>query len=129
MVCSRALRSSSTSRTRPPSRPRPPARSSRRARNLLQAEATAGVRHHVALSVVGTDRLLEMGYFGAKLVQEQMIASSGLPYSIVHATQFFEFLGKIADASTDGATVRLPSVLFQPMASGDVAYALAGVAR
>ena len=94
-------------------------------RNLLAAEAKAGVRHHVALSVVGTDRLQESGYFRAKLVQEKLIAASDIPYTIVHATQFFEFLGGIAQGSTDGQVVRLPSALMQPMAADDVAAALA----
>ena len=75
--------------------------------NLLAAETTAGVGHHVALSVVGTERLLESGYFRAKLAQEQLIKESGIPYSIVHATQFFEFVNNIADSATDGTTVRL----------------------
>src|SRR2546421_9100505 len=78
-------------------------------RNLLAAEATAGVGHHVALSVVGTDRLLESGYFRAKIAQEKLIKASSIPYSIVRATQFFEFIKGIADFSTDGNTVRLPS--------------------
>jgi uncharacterized protein YbjT (DUF2867 family) len=94
-------------------------------RNMLAAEAQAGVRHHVALSVVGTDRLQESGYFRAKLVQEKLIAASGVPYTIVHATQFFEFLGGIAQASTDGQVVRLPSALMQPMSADDVAAAMA----
>jgi len=94
-------------------------------RNVLAAEASAGVRHHVALSVVGTDRLQESGYFRAKLVQEKLIAASGIRYTIVHATQFFEFLGGIAQASTDGQVVRLPSALMQPMSADDVAAALA----
>lgn len=92
--------------------------------NLLGAEAKAGIRHHAALSVVGTDRLQESGYFRAKLVQEELIAASGIPYTIVHATQFFEFLGGIAQASTDGQVVRLPSALMQPMSADDVAAAL-----
>lgn len=96
--------------------------------NLLAAEATAGVGHHVALSVVGTDRLTESGYFRAKLAQEELIQSSSIPYTIVHATQFFEFINGIADAATDGNTVRLPPALIQPMAAQDVASALAGVA-
>ena len=94
-------------------------------RNLLAAEAKAGVRHHVALSVVGTERLQESGYFRAKLVQENLIAASGIPYTIVRATQFFEFLGGIAQASTDGQVVRLPSALMQPMSADDVAAAMA----
>jgi uncharacterized protein YbjT (DUF2867 family) len=97
-------------------------------RNLLAAEAAAGVGHHVALSVVGTDRLQESGYFRAKLAQEELIQSSSIPYSIVHATQFFEFMSGIADAGTDGNVVRLPPVLIQPMAADDVAGALTRVA-
>jgi len=96
--------------------------------NLLAAEATAGVGHHVALSVVGTERLLEGGYFRAKMAQEQLIKDSSIPYSIVHATQFFEFMKGIADAATDGNTVRLPTALIQPMAADDVAAAVARVA-
>jgi uncharacterized protein YbjT (DUF2867 family) len=96
--------------------------------NLLEAEAAAGVRHHVALSVVGTDRLSEGGYFRAKLAQEALIAASPISYSIVHATQFFEFMRAIADASTDGSTVRLAPVLIQPIAADDVASAVARVA-
>jgi uncharacterized protein YbjT (DUF2867 family) len=92
-------------------------------RNLLEAEAGAGVSHHVALSVVGTDRLTESGYFRAKMAQEKLIEGSPIPYSIVHATQFFEFAKSIADAATDGATVRLAPVLIQPMAAEDVAAA------
>ena len=103
-------------------------------RNLLAAEAAAGVGHHVALSVVGTAALAEggdpdtttAGYFRAKLAQEELIRGSGVPYSIVHASQFFEFISSIADASTDDGTVRIPPILFQPMAADDVA---AGVAR
>jgi uncharacterized protein YbjT (DUF2867 family) len=97
-------------------------------RNVMAAEASAGVGHHVALSVVGTDRLTESGYFRAKLAQEQIIQDSSIPYTIVHATQFFEFVNGIADAGTDGNTVRLPPALFQPMAAEDVASALADVA-
>src|SRR4051812_29930382 len=96
-------------------------------RNLLAAEAAAGVGHHVALSVVGTDRLQAMGYFRAKLAQERLIKAAGIPYSIVRATQFFEFVGAIAQESTVGATVRLSPALVQPMASDDVAAALADV--
>jgi uncharacterized protein YbjT (DUF2867 family) len=96
-------------------------------RNLLSAEAAAGVRHHVALSVVGTERLLSSGYFRAKLAQETLIKASGLPYTIVRATQFFEFAGGIAQFATEGATVRLPSTLMQPIVSDDVAAALADV--
>jgi len=97
-------------------------------RNLLAAEAQAGVRHHVALSVVGTDRLLESGYFRAKIAQEKLIQGSSMPYSIVHATQFFEFVKSIAAAATVGNQVRLPPVLIQPMASDDVASAVLKVA-
>jgi uncharacterized protein YbjT (DUF2867 family) len=97
-------------------------------RNLLAAEGVAGVGHHVALSVVGTDRLLESGYFRAKMAQEKLIQGSSIPYSIVHATQFFEFLDGIADAGTDGNTVRLPPALIQPMAAADVASGVARVA-
>ncbi|GHH17185.1 SDR family oxidoreductase [Streptomyces lanatus] len=92
--------------------------------NLLKAEAEAGVTHHVALSVVGTDRLQESGYFRAKQAQEELIKASGMPYSIVHATQFFEFIKGIADISTDGDTVRLAPAKFQPMYSDDVAAAV-----
>jgi uncharacterized protein YbjT (DUF2867 family) len=95
---------------------------------LLAAEAAGGVGHHVALSVVGTDRLTESGYFRAKLVQEELIQGSSIPYTIVHATQFFEFINGIADDATDGNTVRLPPALIQPMAADDVASALARVA-
>ena len=98
------------------------------ARNLLAAEAAAGVRHHVALSVVGTDRLTESGYFRAKLAQEKLIEDSEIPYSIVHATQFFEFMDGIADEATDGDTVRLPPALIQPMAADDVASGVGRVA-
>jgi uncharacterized protein YbjT (DUF2867 family) len=96
--------------------------------NLLDAEAVAGVGHHVALSVVGTDRLSENGYFRAKIVQEKLIRASPIPYSIVHATQFFEFINGIADEATDGNTVRLAPVLIQPMAAEDVAIAVGRVA-
>jgi len=97
-------------------------------RNLLSAEAAAGVKHHVALSVVGTDRLQESGYFRAKLIQENLIKQSRLPYSIVHATQFFEFLKAIASFSMQGDSVHLPPILVQPMAAEDVAAAVAQVA-
>lgn len=97
-------------------------------RNLLAYEATASVGHHVALSVVGTDRLSESGYFRAKIAQEKLIKASPIPYSIVHATQFFEFLKGLADMSFDGEKVRLPPVLFQPMAADDVATAVARTA-
>lgn len=96
-------------------------------RNLLAAEAAAGVAHHVALSVVGTDRLQAMGYFRAKLAQERLIKAACMPYSIVRATQFFEFVGAIAEESTVGQTVRLSPALVQPMAADDVAAALAEV--
>jgi uncharacterized protein YbjT (DUF2867 family) len=96
--------------------------------NLLTAEKAAGVSHHVALSVVGTERMADKGYFRAKSVQEKLIEGSSIPYSIVHATQFFEFIKSIAALATDGDTVRLPPVLFQPIASEDVAKAVARVA-
>ncbi len=97
-------------------------------RNILAAEAAAGVGHHVALSVVGTERLADSGYMKAKRAQEKLITSSGLPYSIVHATQFFEFAARIAADATDGDTVRVPPVLIQPMAAEDVAAAVCDVA-
>jgi uncharacterized protein YbjT (DUF2867 family) len=97
-------------------------------RNLLAAGAAAGVGHHVALSVVGTERLPESGYFRAKVNQEQLIAKSTIPYSLVHATQFFEFVGAIADGATDGDLVRIAPVRFQPMAADDVAEAVCRVA-
>lgn len=97
-------------------------------RNLLTYEAAAGVGHHVALSVVGTDQLSESGYFRAKIAQEKLIKGSSIPYSIVHATQFFEFLKGLADISSDGNKVHLPPVLFQPMAADDVASAVGKVA-
>src|SRR5499425_2088212 len=97
-------------------------------RNLLTYEAGAGVGHHVALSVVGTQLLAESGYFRAKIAQENLIEGSSIPYSIVHATQFFEFLKGLADISTDGNMVRLPPVLFQPMAADDVASAVGRIA-
>src|SRR5215470_15171904 len=93
-------------------------------RTLLKYEAAAGVGHHVALSVVGTERLLESGYFRAKMAQENLIKASSIPYSIVRATQFFEFFKGIADFSTDGDKVRLPAALIQPIASDDVASAI-----
>jgi uncharacterized protein YbjT (DUF2867 family) len=96
-------------------------------RNLLAAEMAAGVGHHVALSVVGTQRLAASGYFRAKIAQENLITSSPIPYSIVHATQFFEFVNSIAQAATDGDTVRLAHVLIQPMAADDVAAAVGKV--
>lgn len=97
-------------------------------RNQLAFEASAGVKHHVALSVVGTDRLLASGYFRAKMAQENLIKSSSIPYSIVRATQFFEFVKGIADFSTAGNKVRLPTALIQPMAADDVAAAIGYVA-
>jgi uncharacterized protein YbjT (DUF2867 family) len=97
-------------------------------RNLIAAEVAAGVRHHVALSVVGTERLQDSGYFRAKLAQETLIKSSPIPYTLVHATQFFEFIRAIADFSTEDSVVRLPPVEFQPIAAQDVAEALADVA-
>jgi uncharacterized protein YbjT (DUF2867 family) len=96
--------------------------------NLLAAEKTAGVGHHVALSVVGTERLLESGYFRAKMTQEKLIKESGIPYSIVRATQFFEFVKSIADSATDGNTVRLSQALIQPIAADAVASAVARTA-
>jgi uncharacterized protein YbjT (DUF2867 family) len=96
--------------------------------NLFAAEAAAGIGHHVALSVVGTERLQEMGYFRAKLAQENLIKASGTPYTIVRATQFFEFMGAIAQSATVGQTVHLPPALFQPIVSDDVADILAEVA-
>ncbi|MFC8516267.1 SDR family oxidoreductase [Streptomyces sp. NPDC057257] len=96
--------------------------------NLLKAEAEAGVAHHVALSVVGTDRLQGSGYFRAKQVQEDLITGSGLPYTIVHATQFFEFAKGLADGVTQGDTVRLPDAKIQPIVSDDVAAAVARAA-
>jgi uncharacterized protein YbjT (DUF2867 family) len=103
-------------------------------RNLLAAEKVAGVKHHVALSVVGTDRLLGSGpgslsgYFRAKMAQENLIKASGIPFTIVHATQFFEFVKGIAQSGTDGSTVRLSPILMQPIAADDVAAAMADVA-
>ena len=97
-------------------------------RNVHAAEAAAGVRHHVALSIVGADRTPENGYFRAKVAQEKLIAESGIPYTIIRSTQFMEFLGGIADAGTDGNVVRLSPGLFQPIAADDVAAAVADVA-
>ncbi len=97
-------------------------------RNLLAAEAAAGVTHHVALSVVGADRMPDSGYMRAKASQEKLIEAGGVPYSIVRATQFFEFLGWIADSGAEGDTVRLPTAPMQPLAADDVAAALADVA-
>lgn len=97
-------------------------------RNLLAAEKTAGVKHHIALSVVGTERLQESGYFRAKLAQEKLIKASGIPYTIVHSTQFMEFLSGIAQSGTVGDTVRLSPAYVQPIASDDVADAITDVA-
>lgn len=97
-------------------------------RNLLDYEGRAGVRHHVALSVVGTERLQESGFFRAKMAQEKLIEASSVPYTIVRATQFFEFVKSIADFSTAGNEVRMPPALIQPMAADDVASALAKIA-
>jgi uncharacterized protein YbjT (DUF2867 family) len=97
-------------------------------RNLLAAEAVAGVGHHVALSVVGTERLLASGYFRAKIRQEELIKAAKIPYTIVRATQFFEFVGAVADGSTEGETVRLPPAMMQPIVSDDVAAMLAEIA-
>jgi len=96
-------------------------------RNLLEAERAASVRHHVALSVVGTDRLPDSGYFRAKVAQEALIEKGAVPFSILRATQFFEFLGKVADAGFDGTAVRVAPVLMQPIAARDVSSALADV--
>jgi uncharacterized protein YbjT (DUF2867 family) len=97
-------------------------------RKLLAAEAAAGVRHHVALSVVGTERLLASGYFRAKMAQENLIKAGKIPYTIVRATQFFEFVGSIAQLATEGQSVRLPSAMMQPIVSDDVAALLAEIA-
>jgi len=97
-------------------------------RNLLAAEAAAGVQHHVAVSIVGTDRMPDNGYFRAKVAQEKLIEASGIPYTIIRATQFMEFLGGIADSSAQGSTVRLSPGLFQPIAADDVAAITAEVA-
>ncbi|EHK76623.1 hypothetical protein SM0020_17467 [Sinorhizobium meliloti CCNWSX0020] len=97
-------------------------------RNLLAAEAAAGVRHHVALSIVGSERLPDNGYFRAKVAQENLIKASGIPYTILRATQFFEFVGGIAQAAAVGDEIRLSPALIQPIASDDVAAALAEVA-
>jgi uncharacterized protein YbjT (DUF2867 family) len=97
-------------------------------RNILAAEAAAGVGHHVALSVVGTERLLASGYFRAKMAQETLIKAAKIPYTIVRATQFFEFVGSIAQLATEGDTVRLPSAMMQPVVSDDVAAILADIA-
>lgn len=97
-------------------------------KNLTAAEVVAGIKHHVALSVVGTDRLQDSGYFRAKLAQEILIKRSPIPHTLVHATQFFEFIRSIAHFSAEGGTVRLPHALFQPMAAKDVAAAVADAA-
>jgi uncharacterized protein YbjT (DUF2867 family) len=97
--------------------------------NLLAAESDAGVRHHVALSVVGAERLSESGYLRAKVAQEKLISDSSIPCSIVHAPQFFEFAVRIADEATEGDTVRLPHVLFQPIAADDVAAAVCEISQ
>jgi uncharacterized protein YbjT (DUF2867 family) len=97
-------------------------------RNLHAAEASTGVRHHIALSIVGTDRTPDNGYFRAKVAQEKLIEASGIPYTIIRATQFMEFLGAIAASATDGAKVRLSPGLFQPIAADDVAAFVADVA-
>jgi uncharacterized protein YbjT (DUF2867 family) len=97
-------------------------------RNLLAAEVAAGVRHHVALSIVGTDRAPDIGYFRAKVAQEKLIETSGIPYTIIRSTQFLEFLGGIAASSTDGNIVRISPGLFQPIAADDVAAIVADVA-
>jgi len=97
-------------------------------RNLLAAEAPAGVRHHIALSIVGTDRAPDNGYFRAKVAQEKLIEASGIPYTIIRSTQFLDFLGWIANSSTDGNVVRISPGLFQPIASDDVAVIVADVA-
>ena len=96
--------------------------------NVRAAEVEAGVKHHVALSVVGTERMQDSGYFRAKLAQEQLIKASPIPYTLVHATQFFEFIRTIAEISTDGGVVRVPPVAFQPIAAQDVGCAIVDVA-
>jgi len=98
------------------------------ARNLFPAETTAGVKHHVALSIVGADRMVNIGYMRAKVAQENAIKASGIPYTIVRATQFFEFIGPLADSATSGNTVRISNVLMQPIAAEDIATAVAKVA-
>ena len=98
-------------------------------RNLLAAAAAAGVRHYVALSVVGSERLLESGYFPAKIRQEELIKASAIPYTIVRATQFYEFVTGIADSATDGDTARVPPASIQPVAAADVAALVASVAE
>ena len=113
------------SRMHPRGRTRPSSSfSKRRSETSHAAEAAAGVGHHVALSVVGTERLLASGYFRAKMAQENLIKASSIPYTIVRATQFFEFVGGIAKAATEGQTVRVPAAMMQPIASDDVAAAV-----
>ncbi len=97
-------------------------------RNLLAAQAAAGARHHVALSIVGTDGLQDSGYYRAKMAQERLIKVSGIPYTILRSTQFFEFMSRIADSGSDGKTVRVSTALVQPIASDDVVRALADLA-
>jgi uncharacterized protein YbjT (DUF2867 family) len=97
-------------------------------RNLMAAETEAGIRHHVVLSVVGTDRLQESGYFQGKLAQEQITRASGIPYTILRSTQFFEFMSRIADVFSDGKTIRIVPALVQPIAADDVVAALADIA-
>jgi uncharacterized protein YbjT (DUF2867 family) len=97
-------------------------------RNLLAVETAAGVRHHVAVSIVGTDRMPDVGYFRAKVAQERLIEKSGIPYTIIRSTQFMELLRNIAASATEGSAVRVPPGLFQPIAADDVAAALADVA-
>ncbi|MFM0034600.1 SDR family oxidoreductase [Paraburkholderia strydomiana] len=97
-------------------------------RNLFAAETAAGVTHHVALSVVGTERLAESGYFRGKIAQEKLIRASGVPYTIVQSTQFFEFVGGIVQSGTEGDTVRLPTAYIQPISSDDIALAVADYA-
>src|SRR5215831_4797972 len=124
-----ALRWSSMSRMRPPGKTKQSCRFFETSgHNLLAAEAAAGIGHHVALSVVGTERLLASGYFRAKMAQENLIKASPIPYTIVRATQFFEFVGGIAKEATEGQTVRLPPALMQPIAADDVAAAVADAA-
>lgn len=98
------------------------------ARNLFPAETAAGIKLHVALSIAGTDRMVNIGYMRAKAAQEEAIKASGVPYTIVRATQFFEFIGSLADAATSGKTVRLSNVLMQPIAADDIAAAVAKIA-
>jgi len=96
--------------------------------NLLAAEAQAGVKHHLALSIVGADRLPDSGYLRAKLVQEELIRNSGIPYTILRSTQFFEFMGRVAESFSDGNSLRVPAALVQPIFSSDVVAALADLA-